>query len=79
MNLSLTAFVYRVTMRVMEIPEMTWEYCMEKAFSVMHSGLGAETAQARVNAWMAIARELRHSEEALQSQVQKIVAEAKPV
>ena len=58
---------------------MTWEYCMQRAFDVMTGSYGHEVARAKVDAWVTIARELRSSDEAVQSQVQKIVAEAKPV
>lgn len=78
MSPNLTGFALTATILTMN-PEMTWEYCMEKAFDIMHSGSAAETAKAKVESWVTIARELRHSDEALQSQIQKIVAEAKPV
>lgn len=52
---------------------------MQRAFDVMTGSYGHEVARAKVDAWVTIARELRSSDEAVQSQVQKIVAEAKPV
>lgn len=58
---------------------MTWDYCMEQAFQAMHTNWTGELQRAKVEAWLAIAREIRKSESATEAAVRKIVAEAKPV
>lgn len=66
-------------MLAMDLSEMTWDYCMEKAFQAMHSNWTAEMQLTKVTAWLAIAREIRDSESATEAAVRKIIAEAKPV
>lgn len=52
---------------------------MEQAFQAMHTNWTGELQRAKVEAWLAIAREIRKSESATEAAVRKIVAEAKPV
>lgn len=71
-------------MLAMDLPEMTWDYCMEQAFQAMHTNWTGELQRAKlqrakVEAWLAIAREIRKSESATEAAVRKIIAEAKPV
>ena len=66
-------------MLVMDLSDMTWDYCMQKAFEAMHSHGSAETQLTKVSGWVTIAREIRESESAIEAAVQKIIAEAKPV
>lgn len=58
---------------------MTWDYCMEGAFAAMHANWTAEMQKTKVDAWLAIAREIRESESVTEAAVQKIIAEVKPV
>jgi hypothetical protein len=60
-------------------PEMTWEYCMQQAFEAMHTNWTGELQKCKVDAWLAIAREIRQSELVTEAAIQKIIAEAKPV